>query len=292
VSVGRNFIGPFQLLRLIRAGSTTQVWEALRSSKSKERIALKVLLQEYRTDKHEIEQLRHEANVGKELNHPNVIKIFGFHEDEGLPLVAMELSTARNLKIELRERKDEIKSSVVPIIRGCAEGLQHLHSKGWVHCDVKPDNFLVDDDANVKLIDFSIAVKAKKKKSGLAKLLSRKPKLSKGTRSYMSPEQIRRENTDARSDIYGFGCVVFELLAGRTPFTGNSPNDLLNKHLYSSPPSLEAVSDASSDFSAIVKKMMAKDPEKRYVDVQQFIDTFERVEVFKAGKRPENYRRR
>ncbi len=292
MSVGRNFIGPFQLLRLIRAGSTTQVWEALRAGKSKDRIALKVLLQEYRTDKYEIEQLRHEANVGKELRHPNVISIFGFHEDEGLPLVAMELSTARNLKIELRENADHIKSNVPLIIRGCAKGLEHLHSKGWVHCDVKPDNFLVDDDANIKLIDFSIAVKAKKKKTGLAKLLSRKPKLSKGTRSYMSPEQIRRENTDLRSDIYGLGCVVFELLAGRTPFTGNSPNDLLNKHLYSSPPSLEASSDASSEFAAIVKKMMAKDPDKRFDDMRQFIDVFERTEIFKAGKRPPNYRRR
>ena len=292
MSVGRNFIGPFQLLRLIRAGSTTQVWEALRAAGKKDRIALKVLLQEDRKDKTEIEQLRHEANVGKELDHPNVIKIFSFHEDEGLPLVAMELSTAKNLKIELRESADLIKSHVSLIIRGCAKGLEHLHSKGWVHCDVKPDNFLVDDEANIKLIDFSIAVKAKKKKSGLAKLLSRKPKHSRGTRSYMSPEQIRKENTDARSDIYGFGCVVFELLAGRTPFTGNSPNDLLNKHLYSSPPSLEAVSDASAEFSAIVRKMMAKEPDKRYDDMNQFIDAFERTEIFRSGKRPPNYRRR
>ena len=108
----------------------------------------------------------------------------------------------------------------------------------------------------------------------------------------MSPEQIRKENTDARSDIYGFGCVVFELLAGRTPFTGNSPNDLLNKHLYSSPPSLEAVSDASAEFSAIVRKMMAKEPDKRYDDMNQFIDAFERTEIFRSGKRPPNYRRR
>jgi len=291
VSVGRNFIGPFQLLRLIRAGSTTQVWEALRSSKSKERIALKVLLQEYRTDKHEIEQLRHEANVGKELNHPNVIKIFGFHEDEGLPLVAMELSTARNLKIELRERKDEIKSSVVPIIRGCAEGLQHLHSKGWVHCDVKPDNFLADDQANIKLIDFSIAVKAQKRKKGIGKLFARKQKKAAGTRSYMAPEQIRREALDIRCDIYGLGCVIFELMAGRTPFSGTSPDDLLNRHLHQTPPSLESTSDSSKEFAAMVRKMMAKDPDDRYQNISRFLLDLAKTEIYKAGKRPEGYKR-
>ena len=291
VSLGRNFIGPFQLLRLIRAGNTTQVWEALRAGK-KDRVALKVLLRDFRKDKFEIEQLRHEANVGTTLNHPNVIRIFGFHEDEGLPLLAMELSTARNLKIEMREKPEVIAANVARIIRAGAKGLQHLHSKGWVHCDIKPDNYLVDDDANVKLIDFSIAAKTQKRKKGLGKLFSIKPKKAKGTRSYMSPEQIRRENLDHRSDIYGFGCMVFELLAQKTPFSGKSSNDLLNKHLTAKPPSLQASSNASKEFAQIVAKMMAKDPDDRYQDMVQFLDAFEKTEIFKSGKRPENYRPR
>ena len=103
MSVGRDFIGPFQLLRLIRAGTTTQVWEALRSGE-KERIALKVLLQDYRKDKDQIQALKHEALVGSELDHPNVIKIFDYHDEQGFPLISMQLFNARNLKIAMRGR--------------------------------------------------------------------------------------------------------------------------------------------------------------------------------------------
>ncbi|QEG24276.1 serine/threonine protein kinase [Mariniblastus fucicola] len=290
MSIGRDFIGPFQLLRLIRSGTSTQVWEALRAGE-KERIALKVLLRDYRKDKYEIDQLKHEAMVGKDLNHPNVIKIFGYHEDQGFPLLAMQLSSAKNLKIVLREQPELIAANVGPVIRGCADGLKHLHSKGWVHCDVKPDNFLADDDANIKLIDFSIAVKTQKRKTGLGKLFSRKPKQASGTRSYMAPEQIRREALDFRCDMYGLGCVVFELLAGRTPFSGTSPDDLLNRHLHQTPPSLEAVSDSSREFAAIVRKMMAKDPEDRYQDMSQMLSDLAQTEIYKAGKRPEGYQR-
>ena len=87
MSLGRDFIGPFQLLRLIRAGTTTQVWEALRSGEN-ERIALKVLMESFRKDKYEVGQLKHEAVVGTDLDHPNVIKIFGYHEDQGYPLIS------------------------------------------------------------------------------------------------------------------------------------------------------------------------------------------------------------
>ena len=290
MSIGRDFIGPFQLLRLIRSGTTTQVWEALRAGES-ERIALKVLLRDFRTDKYEIGQLKHEAAVGKDMDHPNVIRIFGYHEDQGYPLLAMQLSLSKNLKIVLRELPDFTAANVVPIIRGCAEGLRHLHSKGWVHCDVKPDNFLADQHANIKLIDFSIASKIQKRKSGLGKLFARKPKQSAGTRSYMAPEQIRREALDIRCDMYGMGCVAFELFSGRTPFSGTSPDDLLQRHLHQAPPSLEAVSDASKEFAVIVRKMMAKDPDKRYDDMTQFLGELARTEVYKAGKRPEGYKR-
>ena len=290
MSIGRDFIGPFQLLRLIRSGTSTQVWEALRSGE-KERIALKVLLRDFRKDKNEIEQLKHEAAVGAGLEHPNVIKIFGYHEDQGYPLLAMQLSSAKNLKIVLREQHALIAANIAPVIRGCAEGLQHLHSKGWVHCDVKPDNFLADEEAHIKLIDFSIALKAQKRKSGIGKLFARKPKQAAGTRSYMAPEQIRREALDFRCDIYGLGCVLFELLSKRTPFSGTSPDDLLSRHLHQTPPSLEAVSDSSKEFAAIVRKMMAKDPENRYQDISQFLSDLKRTEIYKAGKRPEGYKR-
>jgi serine/threonine protein kinase len=289
VSVGRDFIGPFQLLRLVRAGTATQVWEAVRTGQ-KERVALKVLTSSFRKDKNEIAQLKHEATIGKELEHRNVIKIFDYYDDAGIPLVAMELFHARNLKLSMREQPEQMKPMLTPIIRRCAKGLREMHRKGWVHCDVKPDNFLADDKGRVKLIDFSIGEKIKKK-GGLGAIFGGKSKTAKGTRSYMAPEQIRRKNPDARTDIYGLGCMIFELMAGKTPFTGNTPDELLSRHLSASIPWLESCSDASADFAGLVKRMLAKKPEDRFQSIDEFLRVFKRCQMFRAGKRPEGFQR-
>jgi len=289
VSVGKDFIGPYQLLRLIRAGNSTQVWEAVRSGEKK-RIALKVLTSRYRKDKHEIAQLKHEANIGKQLKHENVIEIFDYYDETGIPLISMELFHANSVKISIREKRDQLLPILTPMIRQCVLGLKEMHDKGWVHCDVKPDNFLADDNGLVKLIDFSIGNKIKKS-GGLAGLFNSRPKAVQGTRSYMAPEQIRRKNSDARTDIYGLGCMIFELMSGKLPYTGNSPDQLLKRHLTATIPSLESCSDASTDFSNLVKKMLAKKPEQRFQSMADFLGVFERCQMFRSGKRPEGFRR-
>jgi serine/threonine protein kinase len=280
----RDFLGPFQLLRLIRSGTTTQVWEALRTS-DRERVALKVLLREVRDNKAEVDALVNEAKVGKSLDHKNVIKIYDFQNEHGLPFISMELFNVRNLKIELRERPVEIAAKLSQIIQQCAEGLQHLHDRGWVHCDVKPDNFLVNEEGVVKLIDFSIAVPAKK--GGLAGLFGGgRSRTIRGTRSYMAPEQIRRQPLDGRADIYGLGCVIFEMLSGRTPFTAPNPDELLKCHLSSAPPNLVAISGATQKLANLVHKMMEKDPAKRPQSMLDFLGEFQMSGVFRPGKRP------
>lgn len=288
MSIGKNFIGPFQLLRLIRSGTTTAVWEAKRIDE-KERIALKVLLSDFRTDKEEIRQLKHEAMVGGFVNHPNVIKIFGYHEDQGFPLVSMQLYQARNLKIEIRERHDVLAENMGIVMRAAAKGLAHLHEVGWIHCDIKPDNYLVDEQANVKLIDFSIAVKDKKK--GFLGFGSNKTKNIQGTRSYISPEQIRRQHLDFRADIYGFGCMLFEMMAGKTPYNAASPEQLLSKHLSAPIPNLQAVSGASKDFAALVRTMLAKDPDKRIQSMGDFLTELDKIQIYRHSHRPKNFRR-
>ncbi len=288
MSIGKNFIGPFQLLRLIRSGTTTAVWEAKRIDE-KERLALKVLLSDFRTDKGEISQLKHEALVGSFVNHPNVIKIFGYHEDQGFPLVSMQLYQARNLKIEIRERPEVLGENMGIVIRAAAEGLAHLHDVGWIHCDIKPDNYLVDEQANVKLIDFSIAVKSKKK--GFLGIGSNKTKHIQGTRSYIAPEQIRRQHLDVRADIYGFGCMLFEMLAGKTPYNAASPEQLLSKHLSAPIPNLQAVSGASKDFAALVRTMLAKAPDQRIQTMRDFITELDKIQIYRHSHRPKNFRR-
>jgi len=288
VSNQRDFLGSFQLVRLIRSGTTTQVWEALRQDgRERERLALKVLNRECRDDKVEIGYLQHEADVGKTLDHPNIIKVYGFHKFNKLPFISMQLFNSRNLKIEMRERADVMAINLPAIIRKAAEGLRHLHEQGWIHCDIKPDNFLADEQGAVKLIDFSIAEKPTKK-SGLSGLFPglKGKKAIRGTRSYMAPEQIRGKAMDERSDIYSLGCVIFELLAGRAPFSATNPNELLNKHLSAPVPNLLAVSGATRELTDLVNRMMAKKPKDRPQTIQDFLYEYKSVAVFRAGKRP------
>lgn len=284
---GRDFLGPFQLLRLIRAGQTTQVWEAMREG-SETRIALKVLSQTHAKDRTEIGQLKHETMVAKTMDHPNVIRIHDYHDEFGLPFISMQLFAARNLKIELRERPETLDLNIQKIVKGAAEGLAHMHDRGWIHCDIKPDNFLADEQGNVKLIDFSIA---EKQRSGFR--LFGRPKVIRGTRSYISPEQLRRKSLDIRADVYSFGCMLYELVSGRAPFTGSNPEELLNKHLYGSIPSLQASErNCSLEFALLVTRMLAKDPGERLANMHEFLIEFSRCTIYRAGLRGRSNRKK
>ena len=164
-----------------------------------------------------------------------------------------------------------------------AEGLAHLNKLGWVHRDVKPDNFLVNDQGEVKLIDLGLAVRARR---GLAKWLTLRSKIQ-GTRSYISPEQLRGGAVDQRADVYSFGCTIHELLAGKPPFTGTNAQELLMKQLKSPPPPLEAAnSNITPEFAQLVRRCLAKDPAARVQSLDEFLEGFRACRVFRITPRP------
>lgn len=280
----RDFLGPYRLTRLIRVGSTAEVWEAIDEG-NKERFALKVLKQSLSANKSEIALLKHEFAVAKTLSSPRIIKILEYREDSARPMLVLELFSELNMKQALRRGPDSLAFMLDQIVEQSAEGLYYMHTKNWIHLDIKPDNFLVSRDGTVKLIDFTIA---QKKKTGLSKLFHRE-KVAKGTRSYMAPEQIRRKVCDERTDVYAFGCVLFELCTGRPPYTGDSPNDLLNKHISASIPSpIPFNSNVTREFANLVKSMMAKKAENRPQSMWEFLKTFRSIEIFnKRPRKPE-----
>ena len=134
--------------------------------------------------------------------------------------LVLELFTDLNLKQVLRSDHARVLANFSKIIEQSASALQHLHEHKWVHCDVKPDNFLLNDEAEIRLIDFSIAQRISK--NPLARLFGGKQRVQ-GTRSYMSPEQIRARPLDARADIYSFGCVMYELADQQVAVYGRQP---------------------------------------------------------------------
>jgi eukaryotic-like serine/threonine-protein kinase len=277
----KDFLGSYRLARLIRLGSTCQVWEAIRDNDG-QRVALKVLRPEQRGNKEEINFLKHEYEVAKGLSHRNIIKLVEFVTGAETPFIVLELFSELTLKMALRRGPEPIAYQLPSIVVQACEGLYYLHSKGYVHCDIKPDNLLLSRQWEVKLIDFTIA---KKIKTGLGKLLGGRTKVE-GTRSYMSPEQIRGQSLDPKSDIYSMGCMLYELIVGRAPFTGNTPNELLSKHLSAPIPSALVHNDnVSPEFNNIIKKMLAKKLEDRPENMWDVLKMIRSTPVFKKPPR-------
>jgi len=287
VSAGRDFLGPYRLVRLVRSGQTCQIWEAVREGETG-RLALKILLEHQRKNKHQIGMLKREAEIGSQLDSPYLIRVFEFNNSFGLPFVAMELFNAKNLKQEMRENSERIAFYATEIIRRCAKALGYMHEHDWIHCDVKPDNYLVNEKAEIKLIDFAISQRWKKK-AGLMGFLGGGTKNISGTRSYMSPEQIRGKGLDPRSDIYSLGCLIYEMLSGKLPYAGVSADDLLSKHLRAQVPNVAAVNKSvSSDMANLIQEMMAKKPNDRPESIDAFLKKFKAIQVYRPGQKPED----
>ncbi|MCL6507260.1 MAG: serine/threonine protein kinase, partial [Bryobacteraceae bacterium] len=275
----RDFLGPYRLVRLIRVGHTCQVWEAAKTD-DPTRYVLKVLRPDLRKNKEEVAALRNEYECAHKLRHKNIIRIYECNVEGDTPYLVMEHFEHENLKLLLRDGPQRVAHLAPKIIEQGAEALFYLHSEGWIHRDVKPDNFLVSDEGMVKLIDFAISVR---QKSALAALFSFGKKPVQGTRSYMSPEQIRNQNLDPRADIYSYGCVLFELLSGKPPFTGVNADDLLTKHLSAPIPSVQVYNDnVTPEFSNLIRKMMAKRREERPATMWEFLKEYRSIRPFKV----------
>jgi serine/threonine-protein kinase len=272
--VGNNYIGTYRRLKMMRQGKTCQIWETIRASDN-QRCVLKILRDDVRQDKNEIAMLKHEYVIGSALDHENCIDVFGFDIARGIPYLAIEYFESLNLKQWIRD--PAAKREWLPtIIEQSASGIGHLHSKGWIHLDLKPDNLLVNDKSEVRLIDFAIGQRLKK---GFGRLLGGRGKVA-GTRSYMSPEQIRNQPLDVRTDLYSFGCLVFEIVSGKLPYTGTSSDDLLQRHLKSPVPSLTAFSDdVNPVLGRLVERLMSKKRDDRPNSMLEFLHDFKKIRL-------------
>lgn len=252
-------MGPYRLLNCINTGQTSRLWQAY-DDRSRRFVAIKTLLDSFRKDSEQVKLLKWEFSVASKLENERVIDIQFYGKERGIPFLVMEWFAAPNWKQRINTGLDSYTNILRDTLVGAAESIAYLNGEGWVHCDIKPDNFLVSDEGKVKLIDFALARKAK---GGFAKLISRKSKVQ-GTASYMSPEQIMGKTVDARSDVYSLACTIFECLTGRPPFTGNTISDLLSKHIRSAPPPLVASnSNITPEMVKLIQMAMAKSPDNR-----------------------------
>jgi len=282
--VDNEVIGGYRLRNMLATGQQSQVWEVV-EPKSGRHFAMKLLLPSAARDPENKRMLFHEAKIGTSLAHPNIIKIVATSKDKDPKnfWFVMEFFPAGSMKARVQQKAtDFIKEHAHGIFKQMATALAYMNASGWVHRDIKPDNILVNSIGEAKLIDFAISQKIEKP-GFFGKLFRMKGKVQ-GTRSYMSPEQIRTEPLDGRADIYSFGATLYEIVTLRPPFRGATSQDLLNKHLYEKPlPPATLNPELTDDFSRLVVEMLAKKREDRPLNFHEVLMKFKTVRVFKSA---------
>jgi serine/threonine-protein kinase len=260
-------LGPYEILSPLGAGGMGEVYRA-RDTRLGREVAVKVLPERLADDPKALSRFEREARAVAALSHPNILAIHDFGEERGLRYTVTELLEGQTLRERLaRERLTWRKA--VEIGTAIAEGLSAAHTRGIVHRDLKPENIFLTSGGHVKILDFGLA----RADAGPSEQLTSAPTESSateagtvlGTLGYMSPEQVRGEAADARSDIFSFGCVLYEMLAGRRAFSGESPGQTMAAILRDQPPEIAAPgTQVPEGVDRIVRRCLEKSPGERF----------------------------
>ena len=254
----RTLADRYELLGHIARGGMADVYEA-RDTLLGRRVAVKVLHSQFSSDEAFVKRVRREAQAAANLSHPNIVGIFDWGQEGSTYFIVMELVEGRSLRDVLRDDGPMMPRRALEISAEVAAALSVAHRSGLVHRDIKPGNMLLAADGTVKVTDF-----------GIARAWDDSSELTKtgaviGTATYFSPEQAQGAPADERSDIYALGVVMYEMLTGRPPFSGESPVAVAYQHVSSmaAQPSIDNP-DISPDLDRIVMRALDKDPELRY----------------------------
>jgi serine/threonine-protein kinase len=221
-------------------------------------VAVKVLSPQYAGDGNFVARFRREAQAAARLNHGNLVQVYDTGSDDGIHYIVMEYVEARTLADYLTGGGRIMPDRAIELTVAVCDALSVAHAQGVIHRDVKPANIMVTRDGQVKVTDFGIArVTTNETVEQTAAVL--------GTASYLSPEQAQGGQIDQRSDVYSLGCVLYEMLTGRPPFTADSPVAVASKHVLEQPiPPSRINPDVSPELDAVVMRALAKNPDNRY----------------------------
>ena len=257
--VETRLLDRYHLEDRIAAGGMGTVWAA-QDERLGRRVAVKMLKDDLAGDSKFVERFRREARAVAALGHPNIANVFDYGEDHGKHFIVMELVDGRDLARLLREDGPMDPGRAVGIAAQACEALGHAHLAGVIHRDVKPGNVMIGDDDRVKVTDFGIA-----RAQGDSSLTATGSVL--GTSHYLSPEQAEGGPIGPSADVYSMGCVLYEMLTGAVPFTGDSPVGIAMRHVSEEVPAPSSLAtDVPSTIDDVVAKATAKDPRDRFAD--------------------------
>lgn len=268
--VGTLVDGRYQVVARIARGGMATVYEAV-DTRLDRTVALKMMSPALAEDPGFVTRFRREARAAAQLSHPHVVAVFDQGEAAGLPYLAMEYVPGRTLRDVLRDYGALTPEQALTILDPVLEALAAAHDAGFVHRDIKPENILISDDGRVKVTDF-----------GLARAVSNTTTATQGmiigTVAYLSPEHVERGDADARSDVYGAGICLFEMVTGQVPFAAESAITVAYQHVNADVPVPSSIRPSiPPDVDALVATATRRDPDLRYPDCRAFLADVRRV---------------
>ena len=274
-----DVMGGYRLLTHLMTGQNSQVWEVVEVSSGRH-FAIKTLLPEKVRNEELRQLLFHEAEVGKELSHPNIVKIIRVVKQPNQAYFVMEFFPSGSLRLKLQQKQvDYIKEHVHGLFKQAATGLAFMNAKGWIHRDVKPDNMLANAAGELKLIDFALGAKTA---DGTCQTLLHEAHAAGHAQLHVTRTDSRRDSRYAGRHVQLCRQCLRDRLC-RPPFTGASNQDLLQKHVKEKPPSPQIFNpDVSEDFASLILRMLAKKREDRPHDFHEFLMQFKNMKVFKS----------
>lgn len=273
---GELIDGRYQLEKLIAAGGMASIYAAM-DTRLDRRVAVKIMHPHLANDEEFVNRFIKEAKATAALNHPNVVAIQDQGWNEGgspAVFIVMEFIDGNTLRDYLFERRtlslDEVLRYLIPVVGALAEA----HDKGIIHRDIKPENILISKDGRVKIADFGLARGAQ-----LGSTQTVESSVVLGSVSYLSPEQVQRGISDARSDIYALGIVLFELLTGRKPYEGETPIQIAYMHVNEKVPSARIFKpDIPENIDLVIAKATSVNPDQRYKDARELLNVLRSIQ--------------
>ncbi len=264
----------YEVIERVGVGGMAEVYRARDGLLGRE-VAVKVLSDRLSTDSSFVERFRREAQAAANLSHPNIVSLYDYGSDEAGNFIVMELIDGRGLEAVIAAEAPLLPERAAEIASDVARALERAHNTGLVHRDVKPSNIMITSYGQTKVTDFGIA-----RALGDGEQTMTQTGMVIGTASYLAPEQAQGNPVDVRSDVYALGCVLYEMLTGRPPFTGDTPLSIAYKHVREDPqkPS-ELNPDVSEALDAIVMKALAKNPDNRYQTAREMREDLQRFIV-------------
>lgn len=263
----------YQIQAHMAQGGMSDIYRAFDLVNRRE-VVIKIPDQSMLGDPAQFERFQRELEVMKTLDHPAILKGLGSGKYNRIPYLVTQFVDGQSLRSLIESSAPLPPERAVELVKKIADGMAYCHKNDVIHRDLKPENILIGSDGQPVIMDFGLALT-----KGSHRVTYSNLSATMGTPDYMAPEQIEGQRGDQRTDVYALGTIMYELLAGKTPFTGDSSMAVMAQHLNGTAPRLDRVNTSiSSQLAAIVATCLARDPKDRYADMTALIEALDHPE--------------